>query len=294
MVPDVEKLNRSDIDQSSTVDTPSSMPVYHGSIVRIEQHSDDENISDLIVRVPNFQRLSLPSMDIDTQQQARIKRRAPICPILTTSNNFDTTNINNPHNLNHIRLANTNRLATGLRSLSRVFTHNSKSKRSTRISEITFPPALPDVEIMKDKCEIAISSRKNTKHDNLSSTIPKLTPPKILFIKRKHSKMKNKQTSSSSSSSTISIDTKPNLENNRINLTSTSTIITTQYAEVKKSNSPKITTFIQRFIEQDHLNHSENIVEEHNDDQQQENESIRFSYEGIILTNENFLKKFKF
>jgi hypothetical protein len=148
---------------------------------------------------------------------------------------------------------------------------------------------------MKDKCEIAISSRKNTKHENLSSTIPKLTPPKILFIKRKHSKMKKKQTSSSSSSlSTISIDTKPNLENNRMNLTSTSTIITTQYAEVKKSNSPKITTFIQRFIEQDHLNHSTNIVEEDNHDQQQENESIRFSYEGRIIINENFLKNSNF
>jgi hypothetical protein len=281
--PSIENLDRSDLDksfsivkndQSSDIDTISSMPVYQGSIVRIEQHSDDQNASDLIIRVPNFQHLSRPSTDINSKQPTRIKRRAPICPILNGSNpHLSATNITHHFdnvNLNQTRVVNTNRLVTGLRSLSRAFTHGCKSKRSSSISEITIPSALPDVEVMTEKLEISpISTTKNS-----TSTMPKLIPPKILFIKQKHLKIRKKQ-----SSSIISNNTQTDLENKRINLTPTSTIITTQYAEVKKNDSPKITTFFQRFIEQDNLTQETNIVE--NDDKEQQNESIRLSFDGI-------------
>ena len=162
--PIIEKLDRSDNDQSSSIlnhdqqsnsniDTTSSMPVYHGSILRIEQHTDDQNASDLIVHVPNFQRLTLPLNDNNTKQQTRIKRRAPICPIVNQSNLHHNPNSSNIHNLNskQSRLTNTNRLTTGLRSLSRAFTHGCKSKRSSSINEITLPSSLPDVEVMTEK-----------------------------------------------------------------------------------------------------------------------------------------------
>jgi hypothetical protein len=270
--PIIEKLDRSDIsivkhDQSVESDTVPSMPVYHGSIVRIEQHKDDQNVSDLVIRVPNFQRLSISSTDTDSQQPTRIKRRAPICPLLYGPNP-DLSTTNNTHNVENLnlsqsRVANANRLTTGLRSLSRAFTHGCKSKRSSSISEITVPSALPDVEVMTEKLETS------------KSTTPKLTPPKILFVKRKHSKIKTKQPSAS----VISSDTQTDLEHNRINLTPTPTIITTQYAEVKKSNSPKITSFLHRFTEQNDLN---DLEDDDDDDKEQQDESIRLSFDGII------------
>jgi hypothetical protein len=283
----IEKVDQSDIDesysivkhdQSSDIDTIPSMPVYHGSIVRIEQHNDDQNISDLIIRVPNFQRLSHPSNDTDSKQSTRIKRRAPICPILygptpnlsTTNNMYNFENLN----LNQSREVNTNRLTTGLRSLSRAFNHGCKSKRTSSISEGTITSGLPDVEVMNEKLKI---SNKNLKHQNSISTTPKLIPPKILCVKRKHLKIREKQPSSS-----ISIDTQTDLEKNRINLTPTSTIITTQYAEVNRSNLLKTTTFCQPFIEQNDSNQETNIVEEDDDDKKRQNESIRLSFDGII------------
>jgi len=255
------------------------MPVYHGSILRIEKHSDDQNASDLIIRVPNFQRLSLPSNSTDSQQPARIKRRAPICPILYgPAPNLSTTNITHNLNLSQTQVSNTNRLTTGLRSLSRAFTHGCKSKRSSVISEITIPSALPDVEVMTEKLEVPKSSNKNLKHQNSISMMPKLSPPKILFIKRKHSKIRKKQPSSS-----ISIEDQTDRENNRINLTPTSTIITTQYAEVKKDNIPRMTTFFHQFIEPNDLNQEANIVDnDDDDDKEQQNETMRLSFDGII------------
>jgi hypothetical protein len=282
-------------DQSSDIDSISSMPVYHGSILRIEQHSDDQNASDLIIRVPNFQRVSLPSNDNDSKQPARIKRRAPICPILYgPTPNLSTTN--STHNFDNLKLSqtrvsNTNRLTTGLRSLSRAFTHGCKSKRSSVISEITtIPSALPDVEVMTEKLEVPKSSNKNLKHQNSISMIPKLSPPKILFIKRKNLKIRKKQPSSS-----ISINTQTDLENNRINLTPTSTIITTQYAEVKKDDLPKMTTFFHQFIEPNDLNQETNILDD-DYDREQQNETMRLSFDGIINQNISIkiLKKFHF
>jgi hypothetical protein len=246
----VEKLDRSDIDN----ETNSSMPVYHGSIVRIEQHNDNQNISDLIVRVPNFQSLSLPSITISSESsiiddqssdtnRKRIKRRAPICPI-NPSNKLDLS----ASKQNGTRVANTSRLTTGLRSLSRVFTHGCKSKRSASINEITFPPPLPDVEVMTEKLQV--SSRKSSRYE---STIPKLITPKMLSIQRKHLKIKKKDSSSS-----ISIDTSTDIENNHL---------------------PKPTTLFPRFVN-DHIEQM-NFDKEINE-QDNQTTSIQLTYEGII------------
>ncbi|CAF0802541.1 unnamed protein product [Adineta steineri] len=291
-LPNVEKHDRSDIDElssisnhieTSNIDIPLSMPVYHGSIVRIDQHREDPNTSDLIIRIPNFQHLLLPSIDTDTKQQTPIKRRAPICPLVNTStdlNSIKKANTQNFHSLNlqQTRIGNTNRLTTGLRSLSRVFTHNCKSKRSTSITNITFPSALPDVEVITQNYK---TSKKDTKHNNFISTKPKLTPPKILFIKRKNL-TKNRQISSTSSSSSNAIDNKQiNLEYKRTDFTSKSTILTTEYTEVDKSHSPELTTSFSNIIQQDDFNQRTDILEDNHDDdnKQQENESIRLTYE---------------
>ena len=282
--PIIEKLDRSDIDKSfsssqhdqqSNIDTTSSMPVYHGSIVRIEQHEDDQNTSDLIVRVPNFQGLLLPSNDTDSKQPTRIKRRAPICPILNDSNprnNPDLSFTNNRHlNLTQSRVTNPSRLTTGLRSLSRAFTHGCKSKRSSSINEIKYPPALPDIEVMKEKLQAPTSSRKNTKHQYSTATMPKLLTPKILFTKRKHSKIKKKQPSSS--------------------VESTRTNPTAQYAEITKT-----TSFCQPlFIQENDFNQDTNSIQDDDDDKEQQNESMRLSFEGTITsTNLFFLHQFHF
>jgi hypothetical protein len=277
--PIIERLDRSDTvlkhDQISDNDTISSMPVYQGSIVRIEQHNDDQNVSDLIIRVPNFQRLSSPSSDTDSKSSTRIKRRAPICPLLYgPTPNLSTTN--NTHDFDHLnlsqtRVVNSNRLTTGLRSLSRAFTHGCKSKRSSSISEVTTPSALPDIEVMTAKLEISKSSNKNSKY-----SIPKLLPPKILSVKRKDLRIKKKQPSSS----LVSNNTQTDLDSTRINLTPTSTILTTQYAEVKKPNSPKVTSFLHRFVEQVDLNQETNTIDD--DNKEQQNESIRLSFDGIM------------
>lgn len=266
------------------------MPVYHGSIVRIEQHLDDQNTSDLIIRVPNFQRLSHPSNVTDNQQSTRIKRRAPICPILNgPTPHLSTTNMTQTlDNLNQSRNTNTNRLTTGLRSLSRAFTHSCKSKRSPSISEITTPSALPDVEVITEKVETLNSLNKNVKHENSSLNIPKLTPPKVLSVKRKHFNIRKKQPSSS-----ISIDTQTDRDYNQINLTPTSTIITTQYAEINRNNSPRSTTFFHRFIEENNFNQDTNVID-NDDDDEQHNESIRLSFDGIINSFIFFLKNYKF
>ncbi|CAF3689465.1 unnamed protein product [Rotaria socialis] len=278
--PVIDKVNRTDIDQSSNIDSTSSMPVYHGSIVRIEQHIDDENTSDLIIRVPNFQYLSLPSYSTDNKQSTIVKRRAPICPILSSTNQFNsldlsnTTNNVNKSNLSQTRgVTSTNRLATGLRSLSRAFAYNCKSKRSSTIDEINIPPTLPDVEVMKEKLDLPITSKKSTEHENsTTSSRPKLIAPKILFIKGKHLKIKNQ---SSLSPPPISIDTQIDHQNNR---KIPSAIITTHYSDVSKGHSPKKTSFIEPLIEKNgsirQINRIERIV-----DNEQQNKSIELNYE---------------
>ncbi|CAF2084841.1 unnamed protein product [Rotaria magnacalcarata] len=277
--PVINKVNRLDIDQSSNIDSTSSMPVYHGSIVRIEQHIDDENTSDLIIRVPNFQYLSLPSYSTDNKQSTIVKRRAPICPILSSNNQFNsldlsnTTDNVNKSNLSQTRgVTSTNRLATGLRSLSRVFAYNCKSKRSSTINEINILPTLPDVEVMKEKLDLPITSKKSTEHENsTTSSKPKLITPKILFIKGKHLKIKNK----SSLPSPISVDTQIDHQNNR---KIPSTIITTHYSDVSKGHSPKKTSFIEPFIEKNDSIRQINRIEQ-NVDNEQQNKSIELNYE---------------
>ncbi|CAF2084838.1 unnamed protein product [Rotaria magnacalcarata] len=281
--PVINKVNRLDIDQSSNIDSTSSMPVYHGSIVRIEQHIDDENTSDLIIRVPNFQYLSLPSYSTDNKQSTIVKRRAPICPILSSNNQFNsldlsnTTDNVNKSNLSQTRgVTSTNRLATGLRSLSRVFAYNCKSKRSSTINEINILPTLPDVEVMKEKLDLPITSKKSTEHENsTTSSKPKLITPKILFIKGKHLKIKNK----SSLPSPISVDTQIDHQNNR---KIPSTIITTHYSDVSKGHSPKKTSFIEPFIEKNDSIRQINRIEQ-NVDNEQQNKSIELNYEDQQL-----------
>ena len=262
-------------DHTSDSDTIPSMPVYQGSIVRIEQHSDNQNISDLIIRVPNFQRLSSPSSDTDSKSSTRMKRRAPICPLLyAPTPNLSTTNdINQLEQLNisQTRVIHTNRLTTGLRSLGRAFTYGCRSKRSTSSSEVTTPSTLPDVEVMNEKFQASKSSSKIPK-----PMTPKLQPPKILSVKRK------KQPESS----LVSSDTPTDLESNRINLTPNSRIITTQYAEVKKyPSTTRVTSFLHRFVEEDDSNLGTNTInDDDDDDKDQQNETIRLSFDGITYS----------
>ncbi|UJR30266.1 hypothetical protein I4U23_017804 [Adineta vaga] len=281
-VPDVDaspspSLSVPNIEQVDQCDTVPSMPVYHGSIIHVEPHNDDRNTLDLIIRIPNFQHSSFPTNDMDAKQQTSIKRRAPICPILNNSNVTNTMESMNQENIHRVniqqsRMIHSNRLTTGLRSLSRAFTHSCRSKRTESITEITFPRSLPDVEVITEKCESSLS-KKTPKEHTFSITNPKLTPPKILFIKRKDLEMKKRQVSSSSSSS---IDIQPNLKHKRLDQASTSTIITTQYSEITRSNTPKVTSFLQGLNEQNNLTQPMNISQDDNHD---EMESTSLTYE---------------
>ncbi|CAF2635319.1 unnamed protein product [Rotaria sp. Silwood2] len=234
---------------------PSSIPIYHGSIIRIEQHHDEENTSDLIVRVPNFHYLSLPSInissnptsndqlnEIESQQETHTKRRAPICPILDNSrnhspssnqnqtNDFDNSDENQQSEMNS-RFINRKRLAIGLRNLSRAFTTSCKPKQSTNINEITIIPVLPDVEVITENFQVSTSSKKTTKSQNSTS---KFITPKIFLIKRKHFKIKKKQPS------TKSIDTET--ENKHSTIENSSTEIILNDDETEQQNESKQTT----------------------------------------------------
>ena len=293
--PIIERLDRSDTmkpDPTSDSDTISSMPVYQGSIVRIEQHMDDRNLSDLIIRVPNFQHCSSPTTDTTSKSSGRIKRRAPLCPALygpdpnlsITNNTQDLDQINP----NETRMIAARRLTTGLRSLSRAFTYGCISKRTTSISEITTPPsALPDVEVMNEKLQVVTAAIKTTKHST-----PKLIPPKILSVKRKHSKIKRQPVESNK----IQTDQ----EINRLTSTPTPTIATTSYAEVVRPPTPKVTSFLHRFVDEDPVTQEIPNKEENGDDddndREQQNESIRLSFDGRTENVDRlfFLKIFVF
>ena len=208
---------------------PPSIPIYHGSIIHIEQHHDNENTSDLIVRVPNFHHLSLPTVTITTTDSQRIKRRAPICPVVidhSSNQNQTKSEINS-------RLPNSKRLGIGLRNLTRAFTATCKSKQSANINEITFIPVLPDVEVIREDFQIPILSKKTTKNQNSSS---KFLSPKILFIKRKHFKMKRKQSSSNSADSQTNTDDKT-VENSEFN-------VSFKDNEIEQANPSKTILFI--------------------------------------------------
>ncbi|CAF1302312.1 unnamed protein product [Adineta ricciae] len=281
MVPDVETptssssstLNLEQIDRSEST---RSMPVYHGTIIHVEPHNNNRNTSDLIIRIPNFQCSPSSASDTDTKPQQIIKRRAPICPVLSNPNTA-----NNRENIRHVDLKQTkivqsNRLTTGLRSLGRAFTHNCRSKRTASITEVIFPRSLPDVEVLNEKCETLSSSKKTAKDDTFSSTIPKMTPPKISFVKQKDLPTKRRQVSSSSSSSLSSTDMRRDLKHQRLDQISTSTILTTQYTEVTKSNSPRVTSFLQGLDEDDHSAEAVHICEE---DDHHEIETTSLTYE---------------
>lgn len=266
------------------------MPVYQGSIVRIEPHSDDCHISDLIIRVPNFQCLPSPLSDNDnssSRPSSRMKRRAPICPLLYgPTPNLSTTNTTQSVttlNLSQSEEINTKRITTGLRSLSRAFTQSCKPKRTASFNEQnTLPSSLPDVEVMNEK--LKASTEKNCKH-----SVPKLSTPKIFFVKRKNSKLNKKQISSPSSSSAISNQTQTDYQYSQIQWTPRSTILTTQYTEIKRNNSPKVTSFLHRFAETDEEineprfkteeNTDENL-DENEDDKEEQNDAMRISFDG--------------
>lgn len=284
--PIIERLDRLDTmksDPTSDTDTISSMPVYQGSIVRIEQHTEDRNISDLIIRVPNYQHASSPTNNTASQSSTRIKRRAPLCPALygpdpqlSTTNN--TQDLLDQSHQTETRTMTPNRIATGLRSLSRAFTYGCISKRTTSISEITTPPsALPDVEVMTEKLQIVASTNRSAKHST-----PKLIPPKIMSVKRKHSKMKKQPIETSQT------QTEQNLA--RLTSTSAPTIATTSYAEVTKPGTPKVTSFLHRLADEnpviEAIHHKK---EDDDDDKEQHNESIRLSFDGRMI-NRTFSK----
>ncbi|CAF0839764.1 unnamed protein product [Rotaria sp. Silwood1] len=253
----VENLNQYSFALSKNY-KPPSIPIYHGSIIRIEQHHDEENTSDLIVRVPNFHHLSLPSINIssiptnddqlnetDSQQETRTKRRAPICPILNDSrnhspssnqnqtNDVDNSNQNQQSEINS-RLINTKRLTIGLRNLSRAITTSCKPKSSSNINEITIIPVLPDVEVITENVQVPASSKKPTKNQNSAS---KFITPKVFLIKRKRFKMKKKQLS------TIPIDTET--ENTRSTIENSSTNSILKDNETEQQNESKQATTIK-------------------------------------------------
>jgi hypothetical protein len=127
----------------------STMPIYHGSIIAIEQRTNDPNGTDLIIRVPNFPRLSsmnTPSKPMDLET-ARVKRRAPICPILVhSSTTGDDTRMSH-----RTPSTGTRRLTLGLRSLSRAFTRGCRSKRTTSSAEMAHVSSLPDIEVINNR-----------------------------------------------------------------------------------------------------------------------------------------------
>ncbi|CAF1001319.1 unnamed protein product [Adineta ricciae] len=189
----------------SKIRKPPSIPIYHGSIVSIEQHEGNENLADLIVRVPNYHHGSssvtitaYPSnMDqfdaIVTQRETSFKRRAPICPIL---NQQKTDSVNEKSPEAHIPSTSTKHLAIGLRNLSQVFANSCKSKRATDVNQIAIIPVLPDVEIITENFQISSPRKKTTK-----SRKADFLTPKILFIKRKCLQIKKKHAASSKTDS---------------------------------------------------------------------------------------------
>lgn len=264
------------IPQSLNMNLMTRMPIYRGSIVRIQQHTDNKNTSDFIIRVPNFQNLPLQSNNIDNNQQIRIKRRAPLCPVLSSSNQL-TTHVVNKLNQSQTRSTSKNRLSMGLRGLSRTFIFGCKFKRSSSINEINILPSLPDIEVMKETITTPIASRKSIKYRNATPSTPKLMTPKMLFIKRKNLDLNNRQTLPSS----VSIGTQVEHENTHINTIPTPTLITTHYTDVDKDNFSKRTSFLEPFDEENDLSQQNNVIEDdHNKEQQ--NKSIEFNQEGII------------
>ena len=189
----------------SKIRKPPSIPIYHGSIVSIEHHEENENLADLIVRVPNYHHGSssvtitaYPS-NIDqfnaivTQRETSFKRRAPICPIL---NQKKTDSVNENPSEAHIPSTNTKHLAISLRNLSQVFANSCKSKRATNVNQIAIIPVLPDVEIITENFQISSPRKKTTK-----SRKTDFLTPKILFIKRKCLQIKKKHAASSKTDS---------------------------------------------------------------------------------------------
>ena len=198
--------------------TPLALPIYQGSIIRIDPNEDDEKMSDLIVRVPNFHHWSLPCMATNEDQRApRIKRRAPYCPhlaeLLSPATPFERNTAVQPDNENsnqktsaHERLTHMSRLAAGLRHLTRVLANGHKVKRSSSENPMMFVPMLPDVEIMNESFEVLSLPKEEEQSENSTPTGSKLLSPKLFCIKRKYFKSKRKPSSSASSDTQIDLD----------------------------------------------------------------------------------------
>lgn len=212
----MKELTRSGEDQSTCLENaqPPSIPIYHGSIVHIEQHEDDRNKSDLIVRVPNFHHVSVPSVTITinetrldqrpNQREGSIKRRAPICPIINGTNEQNK-------NTNQSSLTPPKRFTVGLRNFRRAVITNFRVKPSTNNNQITLIPVLPDVEVIRGKFDVTPTEKKTRKHSGPTS---KFLVPKILLIKRKYFKM-NKKRQSSGNSAQPQTDTEATNESSR-------------------------------------------------------------------------------
>lgn len=140
-----------------------SLPIYQGKIVGIENDSTDENLCDLIVRIPSFRH---------QKSYEEIPKEKSSEPILSESTEENLTIETRP----------TSKVFNGFRQLSRTIIENCKMKRTLNLNEIQFVPMMPDVEVMPEK----ILVRTETKKSESKSM------PKLFSIKKKYLKIKRK------------------------------------------------------------------------------------------------------
>ena len=241
-IPHVKELTRTGEEPSSPFENtkPPSIPVYHASIVQIEPHEDDRNVSDLIVRVQNFHHVTVPSVTVIINESQSIetpstKRRAPICPVVNEPPN--QTKTSESETISHAK-----RLALGLRSLRRTIIANCKVKQPTNINQINIVPVVPDVEIIREHFPITIPEKKVSKKPSSTS---KPFRPKILFIKRKNFNFHKKRPVSANS-----VDTPTDCEENKTNESSRDFDVQPDenrrhYSFINPENREQSATFVQ-------------------------------------------------
>ena len=237
-IPHVKELTRTgeELNSPSENNKIPSIPVYHASIVQIEPHEDDQNISDLIVRVANFHHVTVPSVTVIINESHQsietpsTKRRAPICPVVNEPPPpTNQTKATESETISHAK-----RLALGLRSLRRAIIANCKVKQPTNINQITIVPVVPDVEIMHENFPITITEKKA---DKKPSSASKYFRPRILSIKRKHFHFNKKRPASTNvqtDETSREPDIQPEPEENR-----------RSYSFINPENTEQSATFVQ-------------------------------------------------
>ena len=140
------------------------MPIYQGKVVGIENDSTDENLCDLIVRIPNFRH---------RKSYEEIPKENSSAPIL-----IESTEQNSP-----VETRPTSKVLNGFRQLSRTIIENCKMKRTLNLNEIQFVPMMPDVELMPEKILVRTDVKKSESK----------SMPKLFSIKKKYLKIKRKK-----------------------------------------------------------------------------------------------------